>query len=115
MKKAIPFLIFLLTMVSCSQKQEFVHEGYTNGLDDPQTITFFAEKGQYLSAKLVSPDTANLRINQIITPSEQGDGPFGKELNYTIDETGDWKMVVGGSLMQGDNYRGEFTLTWILE
>ncbi|MDR1761650.1 MAG: hypothetical protein LBR55_04305 [Bacteroidales bacterium] len=84
-----------------------------NGLSDRKTYTIEAEKGQTLSANIVTPsDTANIRIDQIISPSGQGDGPFGKDImTYDISESGTWQVIVAGSMMQGEDYKGKFTLT----
>ncbi len=87
-----------------------------NGLSDKKTYVIEAQDGQTFIAKITTPsDTANIRINQIISPSGEADGPFGKNITYPIAETGAWKIILGGSLMQGDDYKGEYKLMLLLE
>ena len=53
---------------------------------------------------------ANIRINQIISPNNESDGPFGKEINYDLTEKGLYQIRIGESLMQGDPFEGNYTL-----
>lgn len=96
--------------VTVTQPIEKEVKGELKGLEDKQTVTFEAKEGQELTAALFTPDPANIRLNQIISPSGASDGPFGQEVTYSINETGTWKLIVGGSLMQGDAYYGPFTV-----
>lgn len=113
--KKILLVLSVLALFACSNKGPQTYRGHIKGLNDQQTIIFTGKSGQHVIATLIAPDTANLRINQLISPSGVADGPFGRELQYDLNETGNWKFVVGGSLMQGDDYAGDFTLSWELK
>ena len=83
-----------------------------HGLGTHRTFAVEAQKGQTLKASVrAEPSLANIRVNQIISPSEELDGPFGQDMEYTLDESGRWKIVIGESNMQGDDYKGAFTLS----
>ena len=85
--------------------------GHLDSLGVMRTYKFEADSGRVLSLTLTTDSVpANVRINQIISPSSVGDGPFGQSLDYPLAESGEWTVVVGGSLMQGDDYRGGFSL-----
>jgi hypothetical protein len=114
MKKSISILACVL-LVACSNISTQTYHGKTGGLNDPQEVPFHAKEGQKLTAELTTPQAANLRINQIISPSGVTDGPFGTDIAYDMTETGEWKLVIGGSLMQGDDYAGDFTVEIRLE
>jgi len=94
---------------------ELTLKGHLDNLSDQQTLSFLAEKGQKLNAILEPDPQGNIRINQIVSPSGESDGPFGQILEYDINETGAWKLVIGGSLMQGDDYKGDFQVRIKLE
>lgn len=108
--KQLLFFLLAFVLVACSGDGSQTFHGQAEGLDKQQTITFRAKEGNTLSAILTTPEPANLRINQIISPSGNADGPFGADMTYNINETGEWKLIIGGSLMQGDDYHGDFTL-----
>lgn len=110
MKKTLILLLAVVLYGCGSSRNIQTYYGVATGLGSPQTIKIEATKGQKLTATLSTPGEANLRINQIISPSGKADGPFGRSLSYDIDETGEWNIIVGGSLMQGDDYTGEFTV-----
>jgi len=80
---------------------------------DQVTYVFEASKGQTLNAsvKPAIKTQANLRFNQLYYPSGNIDGPFGNSLTQTLTESGDWKLVVGESNMEGTPFVGEFLLT----
>ncbi len=90
--------------------------GFMNGLSDSKTYILEAKEGEKLTAS-IHPETspANIRFNQIISPSNAQDGPFGTDLSHDLNESGQWKLIVGGSNMQGDDYIGNYTLKIILK
>ncbi len=96
-------------------------EGAANGnftsrldsLGDQKTFIFEAKEGQTIVATVVTTDSSqapNVRFNQIISPSGEAEGPFGNEMTYVLNEAGQWKFIIGESLMAGEPYAGEFTL-----
>ncbi|MDR2886158.1 MAG: hypothetical protein LBU95_05195 [Rikenellaceae bacterium] len=87
-----------------------------DSLTDSRTYTIDAMIGQTLYLSLAAPDEpANVRVNQIISPSGAADGPFGRDVQYEITEDGTWTIIVAESLMNGEEYKGEFTLTATLK
>ncbi|MBC9797447.1 hypothetical protein [Sinomicrobium weinanense] len=69
-----------------------------------------------LSAKLISQDTmANIRFTQIFFPDGSADGPFGRTLNYELEQAGTYTLSVGENMMAGEPWTGSFTITVELE
>lgn len=86
--------------------------GKINGMGEHITYVFEVKKGQQLNASVSSKDkNANIRIAQILTPSDEGDGPFGQSVKYNFDKSGDWKLVLSENQMAGDPWKGEYNLT----
>lgn len=110
-RKTLFFILSLAVFYSCNNSHVQTLSGHIDGLSDQQTLTFQAKAGEKLDAELKAEPQGNIRINQIISPSGEADGPFGQSMEYDINETGEWKLVIGGSLMQGDDYSGDFTVT----
>ena len=53
-------------------------------------------------------DLANIRLNQIITPDQQSDGPFGKEAEFPLYQGGTYQLIFSENLMQGNAFHGKF-------
>lgn len=104
------FFLSIGMFYMCSKMPKEI-EGHLHGLDDSQIVSFEGKEGQKVKATLTTPRPGNIRFNQIMTPSGETDGPFGQEIEYDLNETGTWKLIVGGSLMQGDSYDGDFKVT----
>lgn len=91
---------------------EVTLNGKIDGFGEEVTYVFEVSKGQQLNASVTSSDkNANIRISQIITPKDEGDGPFGQKIKYNFDQSGDWKLVLSENQMAGDPWKGEFKLT----
>jgi hypothetical protein len=56
----------------------------------------------------VDTQAANIRFNQIVTPTGQSDGPFGQDMEYTLTQKGIYKILIGQSLMAENAYVGPF-------
>ena len=50
----------------------------------------------------------NIRFNQILYPDKTADGPFGKELELELKQTGGHTLIIGHSLMAENPYSGKF-------
>lgn len=50
----------------------------------------------------------NIRFNQILYPDKTADGPFGKELELELKQTGEHTLIIGHSLMADGQYQGKF-------
>jgi hypothetical protein len=86
--------------------------GKMNGINNPVTVYVPVSKGNLLTVLLNPEDsTANIRINQLFTPDGKADGPFGKSLTRKVTQTGNYTLIIGENLMQGDEWKGTFTLT----
>lgn len=86
--------------------------GQMRGINSPVTINIPVTKGGQLSALLVPDDTvANIRINQIFMPDGKADGPFGRTVSRRVTEKGTYKLIIAENLMQGDEWKGKFSLT----
>jgi hypothetical protein len=91
-------------------------EGNMRGIDKPVTVLIAAKKGQSLSALLIPEDTtANIRINQVIFADSKADGPFGRELHKKIPTEGTLKLIIAENKMQGEEWKGKFTLNLKLQ
>lgn len=62
-----------------------------------------------LKASII-PSTANgnIRFNQIISPDNTSDGPFGRDLTIELKQKGNYILVIGHSLMADNAYWGKF-------
>lgn len=86
--------------------------GKMKGIDHPITVFIPVKQGRQLTAFLVADDSlANIRINQLYTPDGKADGPFGRELKRAINQQGLYKLIIAENLMQGDEWKGKFSLT----
>ncbi len=90
--------------------------GTIDGVGDSLVYTIAADSNQIVSVRL-APDEepANIRIRQFISPSGEADGPFGLKLDRRLDTTGVWKLIIDESLMNGEDYKGAFTMTVIVQ
>ncbi len=78
---------------------------------EQQTFSFRNDSSTSVSIQIIPQNRlTNVRINQIISPNNETDGPFGKELNYELTEKGLYQIRIGESLMQGDPFEGKYTL-----
>ena len=53
----------------------------------------------------------NYRLSQIIMPDGSMDGPFGRDTSYDLTQEGEYQLIFGESLMQGDRRTGEALIT----
>ena len=57
---------------------------------------------------------ANIRFTQIAKPDQTFDGPFGRELSYSVKKPGRYALIIGQNLMAGDPWDGKFRLkVWV--
>ena len=86
--------------------------GNIKGFGQNIPYVFEVSKGQKLNAS-VKPKTGegNIRIGQIIDPSGKADGPFGDQMTYKLNQSGDWKLIINENMMSGEPWAGEYLLT----
>lgn len=53
----------------------------------------------------------NIRFNQIKLPNGDYDGPFGRDLTYTLKDKGEVWLIIGKSNMASGNTKGSFTVS----
>lgn len=74
-----------------------------------QTIHIeFESKGyKNITAQLFSTDSlANIRFSQITLPNKGMDGPFGRNLSYSISSDGIYKLSIHENMMAGNLWGG---------
>lgn len=79
------------------------------------TVPVDVLSGDSIFGKLMSDDkSANIRFTQIAKPDQTFDGPFGRELSYSVKKTGRYALIIGQNMMAGDPWNGKFTLkVWV--
>lgn len=79
------------------------------------TIPVNVLSGDSIFGQLRSNDqSANLRFTQIALPNQTFDGPFDRDLSYSIKKPGRYALIIGQNLMAGDPWSGKFTLkVWV--
>lgn len=78
---------------------------------EEQTFSFRNDSSSSVFIQIIPQDKlGNIRINQLISPNNEKDGPFGREINYDLTEKGLYQIRIGESLMQGDPFEGKYTL-----
>jgi hypothetical protein len=80
--------------------------------DGPSIICHFTlVKPSSLVATII-PGKAdcNIRINNIILPGNKTDGPFGREMKYSLPKKGEYKLVIGHNLMASGAESCDFVL-----
>lgn len=78
-----------------------------------ENITFAFEAGnaKRLHGTIASPDKqANIRFTQLFMPDGSADGPFSQTIDYSLSQSGLYKLVVGENKMAGDPWSGMFTV-----
>ena len=78
---------------------------------EQQTFSFRNDSSSSVFIQIIPQNKlGNIRINQLISPNNEKDGPFGQEINYDLTEKGLYQIRIGESLMQGDTFEGKYTL-----
>ncbi|MDH2206178.1 MULTISPECIES: hypothetical protein [Empedobacter] len=78
---------------------------------EQQTFSFRNDSSSSVFIQIIPKNKlGNIRINQLISPNNEKDGPFGREINYDLTEKGLYQIRIGESLMQGDPFEGKYTL-----
>ena len=82
-------------------------------LDSAGTVSCYfsiAKPGKLTATITVPRPAANIRFNQIILPDGKADGPFGRQLEYSLSQRGRYQLKIGRSLMANDGYMGDFVV-----
>lgn len=80
-------------------------------LGERDTISFEINEPSLVKMKLSVPgDSGNIRINQLLMPDGEMDGPFGKTYEARFDEAGTYQVIIAESMMAEDPYTGDYHL-----
>ncbi len=76
------------------------------------TLTFTLTQQDSVKMELLLPEgkSRNIRINQLIAPDGEMDGPFGTFYSASLKVPGTYKVIIAESLMQENPYEGPYTL-----
>lgn len=76
-------------------------------------VHFLSSTAKSLTVHLDTPgDTkANVRVSQIVMPDGTSDGPFGRDMTYSLTQTGEYQLIISESLMAGDPWAGRVDVT----
>ncbi len=88
----------------------YVAEGEIDSLHSRIYVKFTNENTGKLKASLKTSSEANIRFNQIIYPDKTMDGPFGRDIEQELTQTGEHSLIIGHSLMAENPYYGKFTV-----
>jgi len=91
-------------------KDSVIVPAYMQGMGKHVTFIVPAKNAKNLRAEIIVADTANIRINQVFTPSGKADGPFQKTIDIPVKETGNYKIVVGENQMAANEWKGDFKI-----
>ena len=99
------------TVVFPKKKSTAILNAYMMGIGHPVTFVVNVTHGKLLKAEIKEMfEPANIRITQVFAPDGMSDGPFSHTLVYPIKRKGIFKIIVGGNNMQGDDWKGVFTM-----
>jgi len=92
-----------------NEKGFFTAEGLIDSIHPRVYVKFKNEDLGDLKANIV-PTTGkgNIRFNQIISPDNASDGPFGMDLNIPLTQKGNYILVIGHSQMADNPFWGKF-------
>ncbi|QGK74274.1 hypothetical protein [Flavobacterium sp. SLB02] len=92
-----------------NEKGLFIAEGVIDSIHPRVYVKFKNEDSGNLTANII-PTTGkgNIRFNQIISPDNASDGPFGMDLNIALQQKGNYIIVIGHSQMADSPYWGKF-------
>ncbi|OXB16949.1 hypothetical protein [Flavobacterium reichenbachii] len=94
-----------------NEKGLFTAEGNLDSIHSKTYIKFNNENTGELKAKIIPTDgKGNIRFNQIIFPDKTSDGPFGMDLNISLNQKGNYILVIGHSLMADNPFFGKFKI-----
>ncbi len=73
------------------------------------TLTFELAQPAMVHIDLkTSSTTGNIRLNQLLMPNGQADGPFGKNFADSLTQVGTYRLIISESLMQENPYTGDY-------
>jgi hypothetical protein len=100
-----------INLVIKDEKGMFVADGKIDSIH-PRIYARFTNTGAGNLKAVIIPMEAdgNIRFNQIIFPDGTADGPFGKEVELKLKQTGEYTLIIGHSQMADGQYQGKFKI-----
>lgn len=88
----------------------------TKKLGERDTISFEIKESSAVKMTLSVPgEVGNIRINQLMMPDGEMDGPFGKTYEAHLDKIGTYQVIIAESMMAENPYTGDYQLTIEIE
>ena len=85
--------------------------GKLKGNNQHITVYLHISSGDTLHAFIdPSEPDANIRLNQIIYPGGEADGPFGRDQKFALKKTGIYQLTIGNNLMAEGRTKTTFNL-----
>ena len=97
-------------MKSKNENNVYTAEGALNAVTSKVYVKFTNLDSKNLKAKIILPESGNIRFNQIIAPDKTSDGPFGMDLETKLEQKGDYILIIGHSQMADNPYVGKFVV-----
>lgn len=97
-------------MKSKNENNVYTAEGSLNAVTSKVYVKFTNLDSKNLKAKIILPESGNIRFNQIIAPDKTSDGPFGMDLETKLEQKGDYILIIGHSQMADNPYVGKFVV-----
>lgn len=86
-------------------------KGSLNKKSTPVICYLPVDRRVKLNARIIPVDQdLNIRFSQIIKPDGQSDGPFDRQLKYTLQQKGLYKLIIGPNLMAEGKRSGDFLI-----
>ncbi|OPB91143.1 hypothetical protein BAS09_13095 [Elizabethkingia ursingii] len=83
---------------------------FTN--EDQKLIIHLKNAGNIkITGKITSESgNQNIRFNNVELNNQSIDGPFGQNIEYNLNQKGDYNLVIGKSLMADGSQKGKFSV-----
>ncbi|KOP37466.1 hypothetical protein DBB36_14850 [Flavobacterium sp. WLB] len=94
-----------------NEKDLYIAEGTLDSIHSRIYVKFKNEDLGELNGKIIpAGGKGNIRFNQIISPDKSSDGPFGIDLKTSLEQKGNYILVIGHSQMADNPFYGKFTV-----
>lgn len=98
-----------IKMLIQDEKGNYTAIGTIDSIHSKIYVKFTNPIAASLKAAIIPMDgDGNIRFNQILFPDGHSDGPFGKEIEQELKQTGEHTLIIGHSQMADGQYQGKF-------
>ena len=113
-KDTVPYNIQIDTVIHFSfpvDSSSVSTKGSINKDADPVNCYFQVKRKGKLKATITPEDNhLNIRFSQIIMPDSTSDGPFGRQIQYDLKQSGTYKLIIAPNTMAEGKKSGDFTV-----